>query len=301
MRLRLNTSSTMSEESVSSHDEKTDRGAVIETNKEYSRSIRTRKNSLSEKDYEYSTEMNRYFLKLIGIWPAGPEAGICEKGFIKFRICCCYFLMSYLLVPCVLLKFLAEKNSALKLKMIGPLSFISMAMLKFTFLVLHRQNIYDCLEHIAGDWANVKSSRERKIMLNDAKFGRFLASLCAGFMYGGGFFYHTILPLTIVIVTPDNVTLRPLTHPVYDPFFDSQASPIYEIVFITHWCSACILYTVTIAACSIAAVFAIHACGQFKIIVSRLNNLIDGESEQARDSVDERLADIVELHLRTLK
>lgn len=245
--------------------------------------------------------MNRYFLKPIGIWPREPEAGICEKGLINIQICCCYFLICFLLVPCALHTFLVEKDPALQLKMIGPLSFCLMAIMKFSFLVYHRDDIYDCLKHIAIDWASIESSRERELMLDEAKFGRFVASLCAGFMYGGGFFYHTIMPLSCgVIVTPDNTTLRPLTYPVYDPFFDAQASPTYEIVFITQWCSGFVMYTITIGACSIAAVFAIHACGQFKILVNRLNNLVDGDDEKS-DSVSERMANIVQLHIRTLK
>nr|AXM05132.1 odorant receptor [Campoletis chlorideae] len=290
----------MPEETANSNGDGSDRGMVIESDKEYLKSMRTNGNPLSKKDYQYTTQMNRYFLKPIGMWPTRPEAGICEKILIQIQRCCCYFLMFFLLVACVLHKFLVEKDPAIQLKMIGPISFCLMAIMKFSFLVFHRHDIYDCFKHIALDWASVESSSEREIMLNDAKFGRFLASLCAGFMYGGGFFYHTIMPLSSgVIVTPDNKTLRLLTHPVYDPFFDAQTSPTYEIVVVTHWCSAFVLYTVTIGACSIAAVFAIHACGQFKVVVSRLNHLVDGDDEK-RDTVDERMANIVELHLRTL-
>ena len=37
---------------------------------------------------------------------------------------------------------------------------------------------------------------EKDKMQNNAKIGRFLALLCAAFMYGGGLFYHTIMPLS---------------------------------------------------------------------------------------------------------
>lgn len=33
-------------------------------------------------------------------------------------------------------------------------------------------------------------------MRSKAKVGHFLTYLCAAFMYGGGFFYHTIMPLS---------------------------------------------------------------------------------------------------------
>ncbi|XP_043283189.1 uncharacterized protein [Venturia canescens] len=260
-------------------------------------------NALFEKDFEYATRMNRFFLRPIGMWPSrSDKLAICTDIFVRLQICCCYFLICFLLIPCGLHTFLVEKDAALQLKMIGPLSFCLMAITKFTFLVYHRNDIYNCLKHIALDWANVGSSGERQMMLADAKGGRFVATLCAGFMYGGGFFYHTIMPLSCGVITmPDNTSLRPMTYPVYEPFFDAQASPIYEIVFITQWCSGFVVYTITIGACSIAAVFVNHACGQFKILINRLNNLVDGDDKKCNSSsVDERMADIVELHIRTL-
>ena len=37
---------------------------------------------------------------------------------------------------------------------------------------------------------------EKDIMQNNARIGRFLALLCAAFMYVGGLFYRTIMPLS---------------------------------------------------------------------------------------------------------
>lgn len=33
-------------------------------------------------------------------------------------------------------------------------------------------------------------------MRKNAKLGRSMTTMCAAFMYGGGFFYHTIMPLS---------------------------------------------------------------------------------------------------------
>lgn len=38
---------------------------------------------------------------------------------------------------------------------------------------------------------------ELEMMRRNAKAGRFLTYLCAAFMYGGGLFYHVIMPLSV--------------------------------------------------------------------------------------------------------
>lgn len=255
----------------------------------------------SRQDIKYSTEMLTWFLMPIGIWPFAAHTNIIIKFFTELLVLICYLLICFLIIPCALHTFINEKDLRLKMKMIGPLSFCLMAITKYCFLVTRRKKILTCLEHVSVDWRRVSHLKDREIMLKNAKFGRFIASFCAAFMYGGGFFYHTIMPITAgSFTTPDNITIRPLTYPVYNPLFAAQTSPAYEIVFIIQWFSGFVMYTITIGACGLAAILVFHVCGQLKIVRSRLDSFVDNQQSNNNNSLENKMAEIIELHLRAL-
>ncbi|THK33031.1 odorant receptor 67c [Diachasma alloeum] len=254
----------------------------------------------SKDDMKYSTELNRWFLTPIGIWPTRSDTHIIEKILSEFLVFLSCFLICFQLVPCLLHTFIKEQNPKLKMKMIGPLSFGFMSISKYLFMVARKQEIGYCLEHIDVDWRRVAYLDDREIMLMNAKLGRFIAWLCAAFMYGGGLFYHTVMPFAAgSFVTPDNITIRPLVYAIYDPLFSAQTTPSYEIVFTIQCFSGFVVDTVTIGACSLAAVFVLHICGQLKIVRSRLESFVKGRIYE-RKNVEGRMAEIIELHLRAL-
>ena len=148
------------------------------------------------KESSYAIQMNRYFLIPIGIWPLAPNSPLPLRLLRAAGVAGCYWLIGFLLIPCGLHTFLEEPNPAIKLKLIGPMSFCLMAIGKYCALVRHTGEIGECLEHVEKDWRTCKDKGELEIMMRNAKVGRFLAVLCAFFMYGGGLFYHTIMPLS---------------------------------------------------------------------------------------------------------
>lgn len=81
---------------------------------------------------------------------------------------------------------------------------------------------------------------------------------------------------------------------------DTRQSPINEIFFFIHLLSGIVAHNITVAACSLAAFLAMHACGQLQVLMSWINNLVDGQ-ENVNDTVDDRLANIIQLHVRILK
>ncbi|KAF7993061.1 hypothetical protein HCN44_005842 [Aphidius gifuensis] len=187
------------------------------------------------------------------------------------------------------------------MKAIGPLSFCVMALSKYFLLVTRKKDIYNCFKHICHDWRRVQLINDENIMLENAGTGRFITIICAAFMYGGGFFYNTIMPFAVgSIVTADNKTIKPITYPVYDPLFSAQETPNYQIVFTLQWVSGFIMYSITIGACNLAAVFAFHACGQLKIVISRLDNFVD-RNHNYDDVLKNKMGVIIELHLRTIR
>ncbi|XP_023318767.1 uncharacterized protein LOC106657151 isoform X3 [Trichogramma pretiosum] len=280
----------------------------------------------------YAIQMNRYFLKPIGIWPVGEDASGLVKTLRDANVVACFWLICFLLVPCALHTFLEEPNPNIKLKLIGPMSFCLMALAKYCSLVGYIPEIAACFEHVEQDWTmyrRTNSQYELRTMRRNAKIGRKLALLCAAFMYGGGFFYHTIMPLSsgkiatteftqrlLELLSENNTDLehmghgpRALTYPIYARLLNVERSPVYEIVFAVQTVSGFVLYTITIGACSLAATFVVHVCAQLQIVMDLLGNLADGTIEDGGGGglgvdvearLNDKIATIVERHLRAL-
>nr|XP_012214671.1 PREDICTED: odorant receptor 22c-like [Linepithema humile] len=254
--------------------------------------------------WNYSIQLNRWFLKPIGAWPLT----LCETTMEKFScviltIISC-FLICFLLIPCTLCTILVDTDLDTKIRMIGPVSFILMAAIKQYILIARSENIAACIRHVHVDWNRIALGREkdREIMLDNAKFGRWLSSVSAVFMYSAGIFFTTVMPIcarrTEII---DNETVRSLSFPIYRGLFDPRTTPSFEIAQFAQALAGYVIYTITISVCSLAAVFVMHACGQFQILMMKLEDLADGkERKSARNTPEKRLGDIVEYHIRIL-
>jgi len=60
------------------------------------------------------------------------------------------------------------------------------------------------------------------------------------------------------------------------------------------------VHSITTGACSLAAVFAMHAYGRLEVLIQWIEHLVDGR-EDLCDSVDKRLTMIVQQHVRILQ
>lgn len=133
-----------------------------------------------------------------------------------------------------------------------------------------------------------------------AATGRRLSIISTTSMYIAGFIYHTILPFCTVHKV-GNETIRPLVYPTYSQFYQTQMSPIYEIVYLAHCVCGYTMYTVTAGSCGLAAIFVTHACGQIDVIASRLEDLSRGKNFERSSDVNQRIAAIVSGHVRILR
>jgi len=139
-------------------------------------------------------------------------------------------------------------------------------------------------------------------MLKHATTGRNLTLIGVSFMYIAGIIYHMILPFCSERKI-NNQTIRPLVYPVYSKFYQSQISPIYELVYIAHCMCGYTIYSVTAGAFGLAALFATHACGRIQMIISRLENLLDNDSDKLEQTsnIHQRIAAIVKGHVRVVR
>ncbi|XP_036146795.1 uncharacterized protein LOC105835747 [Monomorium pharaonis] len=254
--------------------------------------------------WNYSIQLNRWFMKPIGAWPLTLCETTLEKISCVILTMISCFLICFLLIPCTLCTILVDTDLDTKIRMIGPLSFILMAAVKQYILINRSESISECFQHVRADWSHVALSHEkdREIMVNNAKFGRWLSSVSAIFMYSAGIFFTTVMPIcarrTEII---DNETVRSLSFPIYRGLFDPRTTPSFEIAQFMQALAGYVIYTITIGVCSLAAILVMHACGQFRILMLKMEDLADGKERKSANSTHEgRLGDIVKHHIRIL-
>lgn len=255
-----------------------------------------------EKDMRLSIQLNRWILKPIGVWPKSGGISWTEKYIYVLVNIIFTSLIGFLFIPCATYVTLELEDTYNTLKLSGPLNFCLMAVVKYSSLIFHENDIYRGIEYIENDWTNTQYYDDQIIMIRNAKFGRRLVAVCVFFMYGGLVFYYLALPLSSGKITEDdgNLTYRPLVYPVARVIIDARHSPVSEIFFWMQCLSGFIVHSITACACSLAAIFAMHAYGRLEVLIQWIEHLVDGR-EDFCDSVDERLAMIVQQHVRILK
>ncbi|GAB1864857.1 Odorant receptor [Camponotus japonicus] len=254
-----------------------------------------------EKDMQLSIQLNRWILKPIGIWPKSAKTSWIEKYVYMLVNVMCTSLIGFLFIPCAVYITLEVEDTYNTLKLSGPLSFCLMAVIKYSSLIFRENDIRRGIEYIKNDWINTRYYEDRIIMIRNAKFGRRLVMICAFFMYGGAVFYYLAMPFSNGKVTESdsNLTYQPLVYPVARVIVDARYSPVSEIFFWMQCLSGFIAHSITAGACSVAAVFAMHAYGRMEVLMQWIEHLVDGR-EDLRGNLDDRLSMIVQQHVRIL-
>ncbi|XP_071641321.1 odorant receptor 4-like [Temnothorax longispinosus] len=245
-----------------------------------------------ETDIKYTIQLNRVIFSLLGIWPET------EPTFLKkfSLILGCYFILACELIPTILYIVLIEKRLNVRMKFSSSVMFTILAIFKYSSLVLSKNQIKNCLTHVKDDWQNVSTTSARNSMIDKARTARRLLILCGISMYTTGLYYRTVVPLSRgKSVNDQNVTIRHLPNPSYFVLFNGQISPAYEIVFFIQFLAGMIKYTITVAICSLAALFVMHTCGQLEILKALTNNMVN---EMEEKQLDKKLALIVEHQIR---
>ncbi|XP_015179496.1 PREDICTED: uncharacterized protein LOC107068018 [Polistes dominula] len=257
--------------------------------------------SMQRDDKGYAIRLCRFVLKPIGLWSMiYGHVSRAEKILSVVLAVTCFSTVCFVLLPAGLYTILYEHNINAKLKLFGPVGFCLTSTIKYCYLGLKGQAIGRCIEHVENDWKMVRDRNHRTIMIEYATLGRNLTVLCALFLFSGGMSYHTVMTLSSSTKINETFTIRPLTYPGYDRYFDVQASPTYEIVFFLHCVCAMVMYSITTAACCLAATFVTHACGQIQIVMTRLSDLVEGR-ESSGIELNDRLVIIVRDHVKTLR
>ncbi|XP_076177147.1 uncharacterized protein LOC143151681 [Ptiloglossa arizonensis] len=255
-----------------------------------------------EKYVNLSIQWNRWLLKPLGVWPYSSNISRIQRCCNWFLNTLCYSLISFLFVPCALYVMTDVQDVYNKIKLVGPLSFCMMAYLKYYSIISHGNDIRKCFERIETDWRIVKHSEDRDIMIENANFGKRLVKICAFFMYSGVVFYYIAIPIKVgkIKAEDENITFVPMMFPFSRLLGDTRYSPVNEILFSIQLLGGVLIHGISAGACSLIAVFAVHACGQMQVLICWLRYLKDGRIDMCK-TVDGRIASIVSQHVRVLQ
>ncbi|XP_018406391.1 PREDICTED: odorant receptor 4-like [Cyphomyrmex costatus] len=254
----------------------------------------------SERDIINALVWNRWILQVLGIWPlVYSNTTAIEKILATISFALCWSGISFLLIPMVI--FMLSERTTLndKIKMLGPLSYVLVSMLKYFFLVMHHKGIRQCIRVLSVDWRAVQQQDYRKIMIKNVAKSHVLCKFCIVFMYCAGLCFYTVMPfLTHTTIDEQNNTVKPIPYPGFDIIFDFHITSVYIFVFCAQWISGMVLFKVTTAVCCLAAMFVAHACGQVEIVTARIENIV--KSAQS-SHIKQHMAIIVKHHMQTLR
>ncbi|XP_076676294.1 uncharacterized protein LOC143373190 [Andrena cerasifolii] len=222
---------------------------------------------------KYIVNTTRTILRILGAWPLPAASPLSAR--IKCRIlnCIVYFLLLFTIVPGVLKMFLQATSTEAQIRIAGPVINCTSQFIKFTVVLYRAKEIKKSLALISHDWMGT-SEDDRHMLRDRAIMERKVAVIFLSVMYGGGMGYRVVVPLLKgPIVTADNVTIRPLSCPVYYIVLDEQTSPVYEITYVLQCMAGFAIYAIMTGSCGTCAFLALHVCHQLRILKSKITTL----------------------------
>lgn len=202
-------------------------------------------------------------------------------------------------IPCILYMLFEKEDIKSRLTAAVPLIHRLMGSINYWILLRRKKDIHRCIQHMEADWKLIRKNDDREVMLQYAKIGRFIAGFCAIFMHGSSLIFTAMRVMKTVTVTVGNetFTIHPMTCPMYSKIVDARFSPANEILLSVQLLSSLVVASSTVAVCSLAAVFAMHACGQLNVLYAWLNKITE---EEKNHLAEQKLAAVVEHHWRIL-
>ncbi|XP_011880177.1 PREDICTED: odorant receptor 4-like [Vollenhovia emeryi] len=265
---------------------------------------RAPKSDYSKQHNNYSLQLNRWYLTPIGAWPQMNDSNKTFKILVPLYIFVCQFTVALMTIPCILFVCFEKTNIKVKLGALGPLLHRLTGWINYWMLLKHSGDIRKLVQHMEVDWKIVNRIQDREVMLQYAKFGRFVAGICGMILYCGTFLFSIARNIRTVPTIVGNETFRtyPMTCPIYSKIIDARFSPVNEIALALQFTNTFIVNCSTVGACSLAAVFAMHARGQLNVLYTWLHELAENQDENQEENhiADRKMAVIVEHHIRVL-
>lgn len=250
---------------------------------------------------DYSIQLARWFLIPIGAWPL-TNVSMIERISLQMQILIGFLMLGTVVIPCSLYVLLEAEDTQIKISTVGPLSHWFLGVINYWLLLMRTDDIRKCVLHMETDWQLVRKIDEQDTMLRYAKIGRFVSVFCALFLQSGALLFIVAKAMgnTTVTIGNDTVSIYALGCPIYCEFVDTRFSPANEIMLVIEFITCFMVNSVTVGTCSLATIFAMHACGQLSILFSWLNELVTDDDKE-NQYAEQRLTVIIEQHLRVLR
>ncbi|XP_003691467.1 uncharacterized protein LOC100869376 isoform X2 [Apis florea] len=250
---------------------------------------------------EYSIKLSKWYLKPLGAWPASSSTTKIERITSQILIVICWCIILFTLIPGILYILFVKQDIYVKLKIFGPLSHWCVDAFNYAILLLRKNDILHCIEHLRADWKLITRTQDQQVMLRNAKIGRYIAAFCAIFMQIVIFFTCFILGMFKRSIHVDNrtVELYNLPCPAYKIPFDTDPT-IHDIMLGTQFLSAFVVSSSASASFTLATIFTCHVVGQLNIMVIWVNEFVDRLQKENKDNHINKISVIVEHHLRIL-
>ncbi|XP_016910306.2 uncharacterized protein LOC107996651 isoform X1 [Apis cerana] len=233
------------------------------------------------------------FLKIIAAWPIVIESSLSSKIRKWFIIFFSIFLQMCIIVPCILVMFLKEKNGRRKINLFMLLTNTLNQVFKYAITLNRANELRIAIHEIKKDWLTA-TPEDRFVFITNSRIGQRIMLIIVVIMYTSGLGYRMVLPLLKgKIILPNNVTIRLLPCPTYFTFFNELVSPYYEMIFMLQLLAGFFIYTVLSGTIGISLMLSLHMCSLLKILRRKMINLADG-SIISENIMQEKIVDIVE-------
>lgn len=254
--------------------------------------------STKEEDIEYFFKICRIIAKMLFLWPNDSPTRTHHviQCIAKLTV---FSLITFGCVNNILQTVLVLKNLD---EIIFGIGYINLGVgggIKFLLLWIRQKNLETCIRYVKEDWENCETMIQREIMIKYAKKAYYFSLISAAFIFGTAILFFVIKPIAEgVTVTIMNETIRLLPCPTYGDY--AAYSPFYEILYLVQTVIIFINFSTNNTAFNIFSLFTIHACGQFELIVFKLNKFLSDLSKE-QSKFNEKLNLIFKQHLRTLE
>ncbi|XP_006565958.1 odorant receptor 82a-like [Apis mellifera] len=249
---------------------------------------------------EYSIQLNRWLSKTIGVWPLSSSSSKFEKIMTKILIFLCCIIALFVIIPSLLHFTLVKEDIISKLKTLGPIGYCFGGGLNYAILLLRKNDIRYCIEHMKADWKAITRTDDQQIMLKNAKIGRIISCCFAAFMQFSTVIFCAVFGVfkRTIKISNESMEIYVLPFPTYKIPVD--VNPGHNIVLGFQFLAGYITTGTVIIAFSFATVFACHAVGQLTIMITWIEEFVNRPQEENKNVRVEEISVIIEHHLRIL-
>ncbi|XP_016910423.1 odorant receptor 4-like [Apis cerana] len=248
---------------------------------------------------EYSIQLNKWFSKTIGVWPLPSSTSKFEKIMTKILIFFCWIIALFDTISGLLHFVFVKEDIITKLKTLAPISYILGGGLNYAVLLLRKDDIRYCIDHIESDWKAITRTDNRQVMFKNAKIGRIISGCVAGFLQFSTICFCTVLGVfkRTIKIGNESIEIYVLPSPTYKIPVDTN--PGHDIVLGFQFLAAYITSATVVSAFSFATIFACHASGQLTIMITWIKEFINRSQKENKNRIDE-ISVIIEHHIRIL-